>query len=41
MGRERDSGETERERGREVECGCEEVVSSVIKLATGANIYDG
>ncbi len=40
MGRGQDSEETQRERGREVECRWEWVVALVIKLAVRANIYD-
>jgi len=40
VGKEPDSEETKRERGREVECCCKRVMASVIKLAVGENIYD-
>jgi len=41
VGREQDSGETERERDREAECCCKLGMASVIKLAVVENSYDG
>jgi hypothetical protein len=40
VGRGQESGETEKERGREVEHCCNQVVVLVIKLSVRENIYD-
>ncbi len=41
VGRELNSRETKRERGRETECCCKRVAAWTLNLTVGENIYDG